>query len=148
MLLIGLSALCYTLGIMLLFKRSLILISNVHLYFKLKVFFLAGLYFFIGITGILSFFSRKGNCHLQIGKIKGSVVFFSGFILIVIGFSFFGTLLEIAGFLILFRQFLPDFYDYICKVPVVGRYLSKINCYFRKLLYPKLFGCICRESKK
>jgi hypothetical protein len=24
----------------------------------------------------------------------------------------------------IFRQFLPDFYDYVCKIPVVGRYLS------------------------
>jgi tripartite-type tricarboxylate transporter receptor subunit TctC len=29
-----------------------------------------------------------------------------------------------ARFILIFRTFLPDFYDYICKLPVVGHYLS------------------------
>ena len=75
------------------------------------------MYFFIGIGGIISFFTRKG-------KLKGSIIYFSGFILIVIGFSFIGSMIEVIGFLMIFRQFLPDFYDYMCKIPVIGKYLS------------------------
>ena len=96
--------------------------------------FLGGLYFFIGVTGLIGFFSRKGILKLISGKIKGSIVYFSGFILIIIGIVFIGAIVEIIGFLIIFRQFLPDFYDYVCKTPLIGRYLSnlylKIESYY------------------
>jgi hypothetical protein len=71
--------------------------------------------------------------YINSGKLKGSIIYFSGFMLIVIGFSFLGTVVELIGFLIIFRQFLPDFYDYICKIPVAGKYLSKFRLKSRKL---------------
>lgn len=43
----------YTLGIMFLFDRALLLISNLS--------FLIGLYCFVGITGTISFFTKKGK---------------------------------------------------------------------------------------
>ena len=89
-----------------------------------QIFFLLGLYFFIGIAGILKFFTKKGIKFSYIGKIKGSIVYFGGFLLIVFNFGFFGAIAQIAGFIMIFRTFLPDLYDYICKTPVVGHYLS------------------------
>ncbi len=60
MLLIGLATLFQILGVMLFFKRSLILISNVFILFTFQILFLGGLYFFVGLSGIISFFTRKG----------------------------------------------------------------------------------------
>lgn len=60
MFLIALAALFQTIGVMLFFKRSLILISNVSNIFNIQVLFLSGLYFFVGLSGIISFFTRKG----------------------------------------------------------------------------------------
>lgn len=59
------------------------------------------------------------------GKIKGSIVYFGGLVLIVLNLGFFGAIAQIIGFLLIFRSFLPDLYDYVCKVPFVGKYLSK-----------------------
>ena len=51
-------------------------------------------------------------------------MYFSGFLLIVFNFGLFGALAQIAGFVMIFRTFLPDLYDYVCKAPFVGHYLS------------------------
>ena len=81
---------------------------------------MVGLYFFIGIAGILKFFTKKG-------KVQGSAIYFGGLVLIILGWTFFGAILQVAGFFIIFRSFLPDFYDYVCRIPVVGSYLSKFG---------------------
>lgn len=70
------------------------------------------------------FYKKRYNID-DIGKMKGSIVYFIGFALICINFGFFGAIAQIAGFLMIFRTFLPDLYDYVCKIPVVGHYLSK-----------------------
>ena len=82
-----------------------------------QVLFLLGLYFFIGVTGIVKFFTKKG-------KAQGSAVYFGGFLMVVWGWTVVGTLAQIGGFFIIFRSFLPDFYEYVCRLPVVGSYLS------------------------
>jgi hypothetical protein len=61
MLLIALAALFQIIGVMLFFKRSLILISNVITKFTIQILFIGGLYFFVGLSGIISFFTRKGT---------------------------------------------------------------------------------------
>ncbi len=92
-----------------------------------KLFFLAGLYFFVGFAGSIKFFTKKGkNLTIFLGKIKGSIVYFSGMILIIMNMGFFGAIAQITGFILIFRSFLPDLYEYICKAPFVGKYLS--NC--------------------
>lgn len=89
---IALAAVFQTLGIILFFKKSLLLLSNVSPFIIKQVLFLAGLYFFVGFSGIVSFFTRKGINFKDSGKLKGSIVYFSGFILIVIGMPLIGTI--------------------------------------------------------
>ena len=86
MFLLAIAMVLYTLGVMLLFRRSLILISNVHCILITKILFFLGLYFFIGVTGIVKFFTRKG-------KIQGSGVYFLGLVLIILEFTFVGTII-------------------------------------------------------
>ena len=38
-----------------------------------------------------------------------------------------GTVIQLIGFFIIFKSFLPDIYDYITKLPYVGKYLSLNN---------------------
>ena len=67
----------YVLGLCMFLDRGFLAIGNFA--------FLMGLFSLTGLTGTLSFFKRKT---------KGSVFFFGGFILILIGWPFFTT----AGF--------------------------------------------------
>lgn len=120
MFLLTVSMILYTLGVMFLFRRSLILMSNVYC-IKIQLLFFLGLYFFIGITGIVKFFTKKG-------KVQGSGVYFIGLALIVIQFTFIGTIVQLIGLFIIFRSFLPEFYDYLCRLPFVGSYLSIVFC--------------------
>ena len=83
----------------------------------LQLLFLLGLYFFIGVTGIVKFFTKKG-------KIQGSCVYFGGLLVVVFGWTFVGVVCQVVGFFIIFRSFLPDFYDYVCRTPFIGHYLS------------------------
>ena len=47
--------------------------------------------------------------------------------MVILGWTFVGVVCQIIGFFIIFRSFLPDFYDYICRLPVIGHYLSKTD---------------------
>lgn len=123
MLLLLIAGFLYFFAILLLFARSLLLLSNVAPPL-MQLFFLAGLYFFIGFAGLFKFFVKKGTYGAMAGKVKGSLVYFLGLLLIVGNMGFFGAVAQLAGIVMIFRAFLPDLYDYVCRVPVVGKYLS------------------------
>ena len=65
-------------------------------------------------------------------------MYFGGFLLILFNFGFFGMIAQTAGFIMIFRTFLPDLYDYVCKAPLVGGYLSNNFLIVRELLGSKL----------
>ena len=77
--------------------------------------------------GNFKIFHKERYLVVYEGKRRGSIVYFGGFLLIVINFGFFGAIAQLAGFIMIFRTFLPDLYDYICKVPYVGHYLSTFS---------------------
>ena len=107
----------YTLGVILFCNRLLIILGNVC--------FIIGMYLFIGLTGTIGFLTKKGITCNSLGKIKGSICYFIGlFLILFLGMSVTGTLLQLLGFFFIFKSFLPDIYDYITKLPYVGKYLS------------------------
>ena len=55
-------------------------------------------------------------------------MYFGGLGLIAGNHGFFGAIAQLAGVVMIFRTFLPDLYDYVCRVPVVGKYLSRCHC--------------------
>jgi hypothetical protein len=75
------------------------------------------------------FFIKKGTFYYDLlfeGKIKGSIVFFLGFCLVLfVRLTFIGFLLQLWGLFLLFKSFLPFIYDSASKLPVIGKYLSK-----------------------
>lgn len=94
--------------------------------------FLAGVYFLVGIKGTMNFFfkNKKGTLFLigseYLGRIKGTALYFGGFLMMVIlRFAFIGFVTQIAGILIVFRDFLPWLKSYTFAIPVVGKYLSE-----------------------
>jgi hypothetical protein len=87
-----------------------------------------GLYFVVGLKATISFFIKKGTNYLIKGKIKGSLFFFGGFIILLIfKLAFIGFLLQLFGIFTLFRSFFPFLYESSCNIPVIGRYLSIFN---------------------
>ena len=70
----------------------------------------------VGPTNAAMFFAKKS-------KILGSAFFFSGFLLIMIGFYFFTTIgffLQMYGIFQLFRSFIRTIFSYMQTLPVIG----------------------------
>ncbi|XJO73027.1 hypothetical protein BDV3_004069 [Batrachochytrium dendrobatidis] len=77
------------LGILLFFDGGLVAIGN--------ILFLGGLALVIGFTKTIAFFSRSE-------KIRGTVCFFLGIVLVFIKWPFVGVCIELFGFINLFGQ--------------------------------------------
>lgn len=68
--------------------------------------FLSGLCFIIGFIKTLSFF-------FQWNKLKGSLAFFTGIFVLLAGHPIIGVMIELVGFYLLFKSFLPTVFGYI-----------------------------------
>jgi len=71
-----------------------------------KLMFLTGLSFIIGFRKTFSFF-------FQWHKLKGSIAFFTGIIVLLSGHPIIGVIIEFVGFYLLFSSFLPTALQYI-----------------------------------
>ena len=104
----------YFLGVIFFLDRGFLAIGNLA--------FIMGIVILIGPTNAVTFFTRKT-------KIKGSACFFSGFLLIVIGwfgFTFAGFMLQIYGLFLLFRDFIKTLFKYMESTPVIGPAIRKM----------------------
>ncbi|KAJ2060315.1 Golgi Transport [Coemansia aciculifera] len=109
---VGLSAFGFAmigLGVVLFFDAGLIAIGN--------ILFLAGMSMIIGVQKTLFFFTRRD-------KLRGSIAFFAGFLLVLVKWSILGILIEAFGFLNLFGDFFPVVVNFLRHMPVIGRFLS------------------------
>ncbi|XP_050521987.1 vesicle transport protein GOT1B isoform X1 [Daktulosphaira vitifoliae] len=97
------------LGMLLLFDKGLLAIGN--------ILFIVGLSCVIGVTRTLKFFFQR---H----KIKASVSFFGGILVVLFGWPLVGMLLEIYGFILLFSGFFPVVINFMRRVPVLGTLLN------------------------
>lgn len=94
----------YVVGLTLFFNRTFLLIAN--------IFFLGGIYFFVGFSSTVGFFMKKG-------KRRGSALYFSGILLILLHFSLIGSLLQGIGVFLMFKSFIPACLDTIRFIPGV-----------------------------
>lgn len=104
------------LGILLFLDGGLMAVGNILL--------LAGLVMLIGHGRTYAFFSRKE-------KIRGTICFLGGIVLIFIKRPFFGIAIELLGFFNLFGDFFPIVLTFLRQVPVLGRalrapYISRV----------------------
>ncbi|XP_046676811.1 LOW QUALITY PROTEIN: vesicle transport protein GOT1B [Homalodisca vitripennis] len=97
------------LGVILLFDRGLLAIGN--------ILFVAGLAAVIGFERTFRFFFQR---H----KTKASIAFLGGIVVILYGWAFVGTLLELYGFILLFSGFFPVAVNFLRRVPVLGTVLN------------------------
>uniref|UniRef100_A0A1B6DV41 Vesicle transport protein GOT1B n=1 Tax=Clastoptera arizonana TaxID=38151 RepID=A0A1B6DV41_9HEMI len=96
-------------GVLLLFDKGLLAIGN--------ILFIAGLASVIGLERTFRFFFQR---H----KVKASVAFFGGIIVVLIGWPIIGMILETYGFVLLFSGFFPVAINFLRRVPVLGTFLS------------------------
>ncbi|KAF7988481.1 hypothetical protein HCN44_001054 [Aphidius gifuensis] len=97
------------LGVLLLFDKGLLAIGN--------LLFISGLGCVIGPKRTFSFFFQK---H----KLKGSLAFLGGIVIVLIGWPIVGMIIETYGFVILFSGFLPVAVNFLRRVPILGTFLN------------------------
>ncbi|KAI9220667.1 vesicle transport protein [Blastocladiella britannica] len=96
-------------GMVLFFDGGLLAIGN--------VLFLAGVTMLIGITKTVAFFARKN-------KLRGTVCFLAGVILVFMRWPKIGMLVEMFGFVNLFGDFFPVVISFLRRMPVIGPLLT------------------------
>ncbi|KAG8079899.1 hypothetical protein GUJ93_ZPchr0007g4482 [Zizania palustris] len=101
----GFGVLFSFLGIIMLFDAGFLAIGN--------ILFVSGVSLTIGLKSTVQFFTKPKN-H------RGSISFGVGFLLVLIGWPFFGILLETYGFVVLFRGFWPTAAVYLQKSSTFG----------------------------
>lgn len=97
------------LGMLFFFDRVLIAFGN--------LLFISGLSFIIGLQRTFNFFFQR---H----KIKSSGFFFTGILVVLLGWPLIGMLIEAYGFFLLFSGFFPVIINFLRRVPVIGSILS------------------------
>ncbi|KAI9926133.1 hypothetical protein ASPWEDRAFT_43513 [Aspergillus wentii DTO 134E9] len=97
-------------GVVMFFDRSLLAMGN--------ILFLIGLTLIIGLEKTIAFFSRRQ-------KLKGTVAFASGILLILLRWPLTGFLIELYGLFILFGDFLITIGQFAGNIPVVGPYIQR-----------------------
>ncbi|SNX87966.1 probable GOT1 - Membrane protein required for ER to Golgi transport [Melanopsichium pennsylvanicum] len=96
-------------GIILFFDAALLALGN--------VLFTAGIALLIGPQKTFYFFARKQ-------KIRGTICFFAGMLLVFCKWAVIGMLIEAFGFLNLFGDFFPVILNFLRQLPVIGNILS------------------------
>ncbi|KAL7410739.1 Got1-domain-containing protein [Mrakia frigida] len=97
------------LGVVMFFDGALLALGN--------ILFLAGLTLIIGPQKTFLFFSRKQ-------KLRGTICFFGGIILVFCKWPFVGMCIEAFGFLNLFGDFFPVILNFMRQLPIIGTFLS------------------------
>ena len=96
------------LGVLLFFERKLLAVGSLAL--------VCGIVVILGAKRAVMFFSTKG-------KWKGSVFFFLGFVIIIIGWPMIGFLVEMYGAFVLFANFITSVISYLKMVSAASEVL-------------------------
>ncbi|KAF9237506.1 Got1-domain-containing protein [Melanogaster broomeanus] len=97
------------LGVMLFFDSALLALGN--------MLFLSGLTLIIGPHKTFYFFARKQ-------KLRGTICFLGGVVLVFLKYPFIGMIVETFGFLNLFGDFFPVVLTFLRQLPFIGTLLS------------------------
>ncbi|PWN88370.1 putative GOT1-membrane protein required for ER to Golgi transport [Acaromyces ingoldii] len=97
------------LGVILFFDGALLALGN--------VLFVSGITLLIGPQKTFYFFARKQ-------KIRGTLCFFAGMLLVFMKWKLIGIVVEAVGFLNLFGDFFPVILNFLRQLPVIGDVLS------------------------
>lgn len=67
---------------------------------------------------------RTGRFFFQKHKVKASIAFFGGIIIVLVGYPIVGMVVETYGFVLLFSGFFPVAINFLRRVPVLGTFLN------------------------
>lgn len=82
-----------------------------------NILFLSGLTLVIGFGKTIAFFSRKQ-------KIRGTIAFFFGVLLVFLKWPLIGMCVELFGFVNLFGDFFPVVIGFLRRLPIIGNVLN------------------------
>ncbi|KIK68897.1 hypothetical protein GYMLUDRAFT_34900 [Collybiopsis luxurians FD-317 M1] len=97
------------LGVMLFFDGALLALGN--------ILFISGLTLIIGPRKTFYFFARRE-------KLRGTICFLGGILLVFFKWPFIGMIVETFGFLNLFGDFFPVVITFMRQLPFIGTLLS------------------------
>jgi len=97
------------LGVILFFDRGLLAIGN--------------LSFLVGVTLVIGL-RKTQRWLLQRDKLKGTICFLGGTVLVLSGWAFIGLVIEIFGFINLFGNFFPYALAVLRRLPIIGHLLN------------------------
>jgi hypothetical protein len=97
------------LGVMLFFDGALLALGN--------ILFVSGITLIIGPQKTFYFFARKQ-------KLRGSLCFVGGILLVFLKWPFIGMIIETFGFLNLFGDFFPVILTFLRQLPFIGTFLT------------------------
>ena len=117
---IGLTAI----GVFFLFLGIILLFDTVLLAFG-NFMFVIGTTLMIGTSKTIKFFFRKE-------KLRGTTCFIGGMIMVLLGWSIIGILIEGFGIINLFGNFFPIILAFLKRMPIIGPFLS--SKYMKKIL--------------
>ncbi|CAG8563296.1 9902_t:CDS:2 [Paraglomus occultum] len=86
-------------------------------FYHYQLLFLAGVTFIIGFQKTIVFFARKQ-------KLRGTICFFGGILLVFFKWPIFGMAIELFGFLNLFGDFFPVVISFLRRLPLIGNVLN------------------------
>ncbi|XP_062513094.1 vesicle transport protein GOT1B-like [Corticium candelabrum] len=105
----GFGVIFLILGTVLFFDRGLLAMGN--------ILFIAGVAFVIGMERTFKFF-------FQARKAKATGCFIGGILIVLLGFPVIGMIVELYGFYLLFKGFLPIAVNFLRRVPIIGNVLN------------------------
>ena len=108
--LVGFGVTFMFLGVLFLFDKGLLAIGN--------VLFLSGLACFIG-------FKRTWGIFFTWRKAKGSTIFFSGILIVLLGWPLTGMCVELYGIIVLFRDYFSVL-GYFLRMTPIGSCLDRL----------------------
>jgi len=97
------------LGILLFFDRGLLAIGN--------------LTFLAGVTLVLGFWKTQ-KFLMQPKKLRGTICFLGGILMVLYGWTLIGLIIEIFGFVNLFGNFFPVVLLFLRRLPIIGNVLN------------------------
>ncbi|KAI8370361.1 vesicle transport protein [Radiomyces spectabilis] len=109
--LLGFGIFFTVMGVMMLFDRGLLAIGNL-----LSV---GGLGTILGPQRVSHMLARRD-------KLRGTLCFTCGILLILIKYPFFGLILEFIGGIQLFGDWLPTAFRFLCRLPVIGYVVQQL----------------------
>ena len=114
------------LGMLLLFDKGLLAIGNIfcivgkryeHTRFGEQYSVFTGLFLVIGVEKSFRFF-------IQAERLKGSLCFFGGVFILLLGWPILGMIIEVYGFVTVFGGFFPMAINFLRCVPIVSSILA------------------------